>query len=575
MKSSSAFEQALRLRVREELRASPSSWEAYLQAQRVRGRRTQIWRVLHVVLLVLMVPGMLMMAAMFSVAFIGPGVIPGFVGRPEAQQGNGTELTLLLQAVCLTGLALLNQNDLWESLWRCDNLAAVAYYPLADAGYIRRVLVLYLLIGMACTPFALISHGYLAWVHGFKLMGWVAAVSLSLLQGAVLWAVLFLLLGRVPRMPASMLGLGLMVATLMVGLGGFLLRPWLEGWGWIGYALLPGGWVNGAFDYALVRGEPAGWLWLLPAIALLRLAVRRVPRAEVYREFVGIEAMPEPGCVALKGRWGPAPPAPARPTPGSPPRTRLALAGWDWSRLGWVERFVARLLTARERVVAEALADRPPRWTRWWWGLALATAVSTLCLALPVPASFAQMLTVPGVMTLALASVLIDRGPRGPLGAPEGTGKRGLPPLPCPWLPVSYREVAWCYLKVGFGLGFLLLPLAIVYGVLAAGRFGEPLRDGVAWGLKGVYVLWAISPAVLMTQFSATTNDTDTPLQSILASLLVVVVFSLFLALVFALVAGTVEAQVAAAILLPLLSGGVLYGYVRLLERGKLDWVRR
>jgi hypothetical protein len=173
-------------------------------------------------------------------------------------------------------------------------------------------------------------------------------------------------------------------------------------------------------------------------------------------------------------------------------------------------------------------------------------------------------------MTLCAAGILVIIG----WLSSDLKGTSGFPPLPCPWLPVSFREVAWCHLKASFGLGLLLLPLAIGYGVLAAECFGEPPSAGVVWALKGIYIVWAAVPLALAMQFSVFTDDTAPLLKSKLAYLLVRVVLILFAALASLFASRRGESEVVAAVLLPLTTGGLLFWYVRLLERGKLDWVR-
>ncbi len=364
---------------------------------------------------------------------------------------------------------------------------------------------------------------------------------------------------------------------------GFLLRPYLEGLCWLGFLSLPTGWVNGAFYYGLLLGHPTGWLWLLPVPFLFLLTHRRLAGHFAIREFTllptdEVEAEPEASCAHLKGRFRP--PLPYRKATLEPvvtvseedaeqkARERSLRAGFDWQRLGWIERLYGRWLTPRERAIAEMyLGGRPPRWSLWWkWMLAVSGSVLTL-LSVPAAPDWISFLAAASGAYAFFALLLLG---------PDLWNRvdRGYLPGPVLW-PVAYGELVRVHFKARV-LGCLILtPFLLAFGAVAAWRCGYPVGQGLFLSSSAVCGTLVYYPWLLLFSFSATTNDTSAFARYWPGFLLV---FSLAAVACFAglcyFALRTPLLMLASASLAWVASAGALRFYLWVLHRTSVDWIK-
>ena len=166
------------------------------------------------------------------------------------------------------------------------------------------------------------------------------------------------------------------------------------------FALSPPGWVHAAFYFGAIQGSWAAWLFLLPAATVIGLAVRWFTGTFEIRDIAFFED--RAAIAALDGSMRLATPLfwdPQRRALAAATRRKSQLASAegaaglnvivpkdfcrprDWARLGWLERFVAARLTARQRLLLECVSPGQPYWTRLWaTGVAFAAAAGVaLC----------------------------------------------------------------------------------------------------------------------------------------------------------------------------------------------------
>ncbi len=345
-------------------------------------------------------------------------------------------------------------------------------------------------------------------------------------------------------------------------------------------ALTPAGWVNAAFYYGLARANPAGWLWLVPALALVALACRRARLPYAIREFRFLprgeaEGLPEECSRAFTGpqSWllpllrGVDKPEP-RLTEGDAVRRVRAGALAEFAagrRSGWLERFIVGRLSSRDRVVLNCMfVPRLRFWTwTWWWNwLAIGTTV---------------------LIVLWLARIFVQPDPSAPmLGlllymlyfCGPGVGMGRARPLPNNWLPISDSEVCRLYWKVHAWATLCAAPLFLIVGLAAGSQiYGHPL-SGLFVAAIWLYTALVVFPFRLVISIGTEAVD----------DILVVRRMPLLMLLgcggtvVAGAVWGTLQWQepwltAVSAAVLPLLSFGIWHVYIRSVARWRGDWL--
>jgi hypothetical protein len=178
---------------------------------------------------------------------------------------------------------------------------------------------------------------------------------------------------------------------------------------------------------------------------------------------------------------------------------RQFLAGFDWQNAGFLERFVARLLNARERVLAEFLLAANPRWT-----VLLRGVLPFLLLVLAALWLFGRRLFPTAGMLVFMAgmmgAVMLFKSPRG-FALPPGGG------LQSPYYalyPIRFWELTRVLLKINLAKTLVLLLFLFVLRA-AFGGF-QPLT---VWdGLKLAALALMAQPLLVIAAISPNTNDT-------------------------------------------------------------------
>ena len=177
---------------------------------------------------------------------------------------------------------------------------------------------------------------------------------------------------------------------------------------------------------------------------------------------------------------------------------RQFLAGFDWQKAGFLERFVAQLLNARERVLAEFLLAAKPGWTAFLRGVLpfLLVALVALWLLGRSLIPTAGMLFVVVVM----GGVVMFQSPRG-FALPPGGG------LQSPYYtlyPIGFWDLTRVVLKINLAKTLVLL-LFLLLLCAALGGF----QTLTVWeALKLAALALMAQPLLVVAAISPNTNDT-------------------------------------------------------------------
>ncbi len=183
---------------------------------------------------------------------------------------NGYELGLMLQSLMLVGLGALLSANVFEKMWQSRELTKLAYLPIADDIFLRSsVRSSVTRVGAYLAYLSVFGYFYLAWYLGVGRGVMLGAILFGLFQCLTTIATIVLLLGRgrveFNRAIIVVLCLGLLVGGWSAGMNGADVQRLLVGRHWVGFSLSPPGWINAAFAYGMIEGNPLGWLWLVPA----------------------------------------------------------------------------------------------------------------------------------------------------------------------------------------------------------------------------------------------------------------------------------------------------------------------
>lgn len=400
------FRRELTRRVREVVHASPemrAEWQRRYWPAWVRR-----WMRL-VVGVPAFVAGTVIMPIAVCFAMLVPHVTRVF---PEAQEipapvPDWTMAQLTVTHAFLLLLGLSNGSGLFCAR---QELATRAYAPLHDRQHLRDSLKSWLGNCAFCLwVFAPTYIGF-ARLQGAARWQWPAIAAGVLLQ---YWLCLslatiytsFVANSAWRRLTVGLLGVSSLISAMAAVFGGYMPVPIQQT---IAMAILatPLGWVHGAIAFGVVGGHWWGWLFLVPVAAASAYAAWWLRRGyaigDVLISSTG-EATPvfeyglanDPSEVLPTGAPSSATAdhrLQADRTADESVRKRIlsgeALAPVDWSRLAFVERFVGRGLSARQRTLIEFAYGGRLTWTRGWWiyaGLALATAAVLLLLRLMLP----------------------------------------------------------------------------------------------------------------------------------------------------------------------------------------------
>lgn len=458
------FERALRRRVREEVRRSPLLWIIYargLWSRRIEAALTRI-------AVALGVAGFPFLALAYNAMLIGPGF---FIKDPELPPGpNPSVLVLLGPAALLTGIAAILVLELILALRQGRELSVLACLPYTDqmwGEHLRRKLSLGR-YGLLCLLGGFVLPGWLwlAWTHRLGPASWFAGIAAILLHWPLTVATAALIAAAVPRAMMNAWGHVTACVVMQLGIFGPLFLALagvprspdgIETAAWI-FLLLPAGWVQGILQMAILDGQRAGWLFLVPTAAVIAAGYRWLGRGFAIRELI-------PGSdrtVAIIYQRDRAATADLLTTMSSVPAdceaiddeasVRRALAqSLDWRPRGPIERLATRVLSPRQRTIIEFWWAGPPRWTRrLLFGLPALVAVAALLGShLVLPADGLRLTGVMAAAVFAFAAVPSFSALAGARStSASGMAAGGMLNTWHPAYPVGYGDVLAAALKV-------------------------------------------------------------------------------------------------------------------------------
>jgi hypothetical protein len=201
-------------------------------------------------------------------------------------------------------------------------------------------------------------------------------------------------------------------------------------------------------------------------------------------------------------------------------RSRQFISGMDWRNLRIVERGLSRLLTQRERVIAEFMTAAKPGWTAGLktFVIVLAAAVGCywfLAVACHVKTNPILLLWV----CFFLAAKLV--GGWSGFAIPQGAG------IQCPvyaGYPIGFWELVSVILKIDLARFLIALPLGCC-AIAVLQRFIPGIANAEPVAIKIIAVCIMISPIVPIMLMSSGTNDSQRPrFTSVIAALLLFLV---------------------------------------------------
>jgi len=205
-------------------------------------------------------------------------------------------------------------------------------------------------------------------------------------------------------------------------------------------------------------------------------------------ELTGENASPRPGPTEIEDRV----------------LGRNFLDGLNWEISGTLEKFIARCLSARERIVTEFLVAGNPGWTHglkvsFWIWVATSTVVLTL-------GQFGGTIIFFAAYILATTSLPLFGGQwRGM--RQSVSGGMFLPAFSV--FPISFNSIALICLKVNLVRIVAASPLVISFALLAAYKLGESPASGAMVAGKLLLILLSVQPLFVIFPISNTTNDTS------------------------------------------------------------------
>lgn len=471
---SPAFEKTLHAAAEVELRKSPEKWRAYLWTY---WSHPPGW-----VLLLVFVATPLALVVLF--------LFKPFLAELAEQPRTGMPVTLevrLMTDLVLTYSLLLGLAfwlPLKQALQAPAQRLPISQHRLFEslvAGHRRGLLLLASLLGGGAALATWVFRGQMLWQLGF-LFGFLHIVNLHALGMAwICW-----LAGRPPQPPQrpstlrEMAKLGLIVGPFFFTLSLArhtdpesvmrFVQPV--------YAALPGAWAGEMFFDSLEGrlGFPWAALPTIPLLILLPVWHRKL-RARFIRFAPDHQFVLRPDEAQME--W-------TREQAEAQLRERLASPA-DWWRAGWIERLVARVLTPKERELAEVMLPAPPGWSAWQQTCTgLVVALLGIGWFLQSQRSWFYVL-----FYLAVALVIAFQGYALSLagGGREGTVLTAGVPLQ---LPVT----AWDYTRVWLKLAWLRSLCALPVVLLAAFFLKSALKRFQLDPEQYVLLVWLIGPVL-------------------------------------------------------------------------------
>ena len=190
-------------------------------------------------------------------------------------------------------------------------------------------------------------------------------------------------------------------------------------------------------------------------------------------------------------------------------RSRQFLGAFAWPKVGLVERLLSRVLTDREKTIAEFMVAANPRWTKSLRFFLIVWVLMVFGFLL-----FSSLLRSGNGLFIYLGFYLVyffySNLAGGWMGffCPAGLGLQS--PIFAHY-PIGFWELVRTMLKINLGRVLLYLPVmvAVVLGIsLALGKLGFMISV-VQWSApKLAFLLFCVQPLLIVVPISPATNDT-------------------------------------------------------------------
>ena len=493
------------------------------------------------------------------IVYVAFAVVP-LLRLHEGLGDDASGVALNLAAFMWTGVALIRSELFAVRLRGGWYLEMLLRYPVGDRTIFRHMLIRFLMGTALPAAFYIAGSMYLInWQHGeLDWNGAAWAVLAGIVQTLASLALGFALADRFPRGRVGLVGVLLFSVSFGFAFGCEWVAPFLLGMKhWLLWAT-PAGW-------AILMMHESQWLWLLPLALLALVGLWNVQRLQTAYQAPELESLLPPAEVAEN--FEAVSPSELAKLTGMITAKEF-LRDIDWEKQPWIEQFVARWLSVRERLLTEfLLGGRAPQWTKHWQG-ALKLALVGMALTF-VPGSLGVWLVIGsfGMAALRATSSLLDEWQ-----GLQATYRHG-PGIPIyALLPCGFWEITRTLTKVNLIRGLTWLPSLVVCGAVAAWRLGFTPMEGASFGARLSAIELLGQPIAITLLFSSRTNDTRTLRQRwgwMQGLLLVVALLSVTTALITLFAPATVAWV--AALAFGLCAVGCLGLYARWYHRGAFD----
>jgi hypothetical protein len=470
-------------------------------------------------------------------------------------------------ALWAAGAAFRWGHHWFQQFYASEDLVVLNFLPLRDAQIFRFQLRRYL--ASAGWLFWELSLAYLvlAFVEGASSPPMYQLLIAGVLQAVLVVALALHLASWAHMLPLGIVGVLLRLTAIAVLIFGTQ-RPgdtfyFAQSTEWF----LPTGWVN----YALFRGtaDHVVYTLLVPIFALIYLARYSFDRLRSFYSLAGVEIVPARGVSPANDEELTGENAGPRPGPTEIEDRLLGrtfLEGLNWQISGALEKFIARCLSERERVITEFLVAGNPGWTHglkvsfWIW-----VATCTVVLAL---GQFGGTIIFFAAYILATTSLPLFGGQwRGM--RQSASGGMFLPAFSV--FPISFNSIAMICLKVNLVRIVAASPLVISFAVLAAYKLDQPPVIGAVAAGKLLLILLCIQPLFVIFPISNTTNDTSSGRTWLKLLVLIPVLLALFGAAILIFLSSAPGVVLGCYALLMLLSVILFVVYRKAYRGGSFD----
>jgi len=428
-----------------------------------------------------------------------------FIFYGTIQRQHDVQWAASIVALWAAGTALKWGHEWFQQFYASDSLVVLNLLPLDDRQIFQFQLRRYFAGAGWIAWELLLGYGVLCLLQADQSPPLTAFVIAAVVQAALVLALALHAASYLHMLPlGTVAGLFRMTAIvlLILGVQGLEVTKTLVT---ATEFFLPTGWTN----YVLLQSS-RDWSILalgIPIAAIIYLSRYSFDRLRSYYSLEGFEILPGPPSsvggdedeltAASFHRAGPT-------EIEDRVRARYFLEGVDWNLSGALEKFIARFLSPRERIVTEFLVAHDPGWTRslkwsfWVWLIA--------CVVVLGFGQFGGTIVFFAAYVLAAASLPVFGGEWKAMRQTP-TGGVFLPGYSL--YPVAFNEIARILLKVNLVRIGAASPFVISFAALAAYKLQHSPYIGAIIGVKLLCVLVSVQPLFLLVPISSTTNATS------------------------------------------------------------------